>query len=30
MLVTRNLADFKNIPGLLVLNPHDAAPLPSL
>ena len=30
MLVTRNLADFKNIPGLLVLNPHNVASLPSL
>ena len=27
LLVTRYLADFKNIPGLAVLNPHTAAPL---
>ena len=30
LLVTRNLADFQNIPGLAVLNPHAAAPLPPL
>ena len=27
LLVTRNLADFKSIPGLVVLNPHTAPPL---
>ena len=27
LLVTRNLADFKSIPGLAVLNPHTAPPL---
>ncbi len=29
-LITRNVSDFKGIPGLAVLNPHDADQLPIL